>query len=407
MGHRQTAESAFEGEAWRNFIRGVTNKESRKVYTNAMQHYMRFLKIDSPQRLLEGEQQKLEDNIIGFINDQQDRDLSADIVKTRVSAIRKFYERNRKPLSWDYIRDSIAKTKKKTKDKAYSVEQIDRMLAVSDHREKALTLLLVSSGVREGAIPDLVFGNLHPIEKYGIYRITVYEGYGEEYTTYCTPECRKALEEYLDYRRRCGEEIKADSLVIRDYFNDDDHIRAKRPRNIGPKQIYNIMSELAIKAGIRTKIHLTEGMALGSVRHEIKAVHGCRKFFDTQATNAGMNLLWVEMLEGHDVKLKDSYYRPNDSVLLEGNKDMKGYVSVIDSLTINDIYRLKKEVAILNERQKDVPKLEALQSANISMQLNQEGLVKEVKETKEELASLKEFLKALKEGKLKDKPNAS
>lgn len=381
MGRRQaTPELTFEGEAWRNFIRGVTNKESRKVYSNALEHYIRFLKIDGPQRLLEGNQHQLEDKVIAFIHDQQERGLSADIIKTRASAIRKFYERNRIALSWDYIRDAIAKTKKKTKDKAYSVEQIEKMLSVSDHREKALTLLLVSSGVREGGIPELVFGNLKLIAKYGIFGIKVYEGYDEEYNTYCTPECRKAIEEYKEFRERCGETIAADSLVIRDHFDPDDHIRAKHPRKITPKQVYNIMSDLAVKAGIRVKVHLTEGMKQGAIRHEVKAVHGCRKFFDTQATNAGMNLLWVEMLEGHDVKLKDSYYRPNDSVLLEGNKDMRGYVSVIDSLTINDQYRLKKEVAQLQEKLKDAPKLEVLQNEVLSKSLQLDRAMKRIEE---------------------------
>ncbi|RPJ25713.1 MAG: hypothetical protein EHM25_04370 [Nitrosopumilales archaeon] len=65
--------------------------------------------------------------------------------------------------------------------------------------------------MRVGAIPLLRVRNLEKvnlIQGYGeIYKITVYENDEEEYVTYCTPECVKTIDDYLDMRRRYGEKI--------------------------------------------------------------------------------------------------------------------------------------------------------------------------------------------------------
>ncbi len=47
--------------------------------------------------------------------------------------------------------------------------------------------------MRIGAIPGLRLRNLEKVESdYDIYKITVYEGFNEEYITFCTPECTRA-----------------------------------------------------------------------------------------------------------------------------------------------------------------------------------------------------------------------
>jgi hypothetical protein len=61
---------------------------------------------------------------------------------------------------------------------------------------------MVSTGMRVGAIPLLKIRNLEKIEKYQLYKITVYENEDEEYITFCTPECARAIDSYLEYRGR-------------------------------------------------------------------------------------------------------------------------------------------------------------------------------------------------------------
>lgn len=78
------------------------------------------------------------------------------------------------------------------KDRGYKHDEILKLLELANERTRALVLLLASSGMRIGAIPLLRVGHLE--DKGDVYKITVYENTNSEYFTYCTPECKRALD---------------------------------------------------------------------------------------------------------------------------------------------------------------------------------------------------------------------
>jgi site-specific recombinase XerD len=80
------------------------------------------------------------------------------------------------------------------KDRAYTNEEISRLLEVSDERMRVIILLLTSSGMRIGTIPFIRLRNVENVEN--LAKITVYEGTREEYFCFITPECRKAFDNY-------------------------------------------------------------------------------------------------------------------------------------------------------------------------------------------------------------------
>jgi hypothetical protein len=84
-------------------------------------------------------------------------------------------------------------------------------------------------------------------------------------------------------------------------------------------------------------------------RRLVKETHGFRKFFQTTAITSGMNPLFSELLMGHTSGglALESYVRPSENDLLEGNDKMIGYVGIIDALTINEENRLRREVQTL------------------------------------------------------------
>jgi hypothetical protein len=88
--------------------------------------------------------------------------------------------------------------------------------------------------------------------------------------------------------------------------------------------------------------------------------HGFRKAFQTIAVNNGMSMLYVEMLMGHKSGglALESYVRPTETDLLEGNDKMRGYLGVIDALTINEENRLKREVQTLRIENSKMERLE-------------------------------------------------
>jgi len=54
----------------------------------------------------------------------------------------------------------------------------------ADLRNKAIILLLASSGVRIGAIPDFRIKDLEPIDKYHVHKITVYKKSKQKYVLF-------------------------------------------------------------------------------------------------------------------------------------------------------------------------------------------------------------------------------
>lgn len=92
------------------------------------------------------------------------------------------------------------------KNTGYTTEQIHKLLDMSDERLKAIILIYASTGIRLAALPLLQVKDLTevslPEEDEKLYQITVYQGYKEEYMTFCTPECYKAIISYFSYRQR-------------------------------------------------------------------------------------------------------------------------------------------------------------------------------------------------------------
>ena len=68
---------------------------------------------------------------------------------------------------------------KRFKDRAYTTQ----LLPKADEKMGVVILLLASTGMRIGAIPDLKLKHLTKIEQFSLYQITVYENTKDEY--YC------------------------------------------------------------------------------------------------------------------------------------------------------------------------------------------------------------------------------
>lgn len=92
---------------------------------------------------------------------------------------------------------------------------------------KVVVGLMVSAGLRIGALTQLKLRNLEKIEE--CYIVVVYEGTNEQYYSFCTPECSQFITDYLEYRTKNGESLTPDSYLIRDQFdiNDLKQIRNK------------------------------------------------------------------------------------------------------------------------------------------------------------------------------------
>ena len=228
-----------------------------------------------------------------------------------------------------------AKTRAK-KNRGYTHQEVRKLLDIADERIRAVILLLVSSGCRIGAIPTL---NVRDIEKSGdVHKVTIYENDEEEYFSFITGEAYDAVESYLSMRKRMGENVGPDSLLIREQFDIRDPFAIATPKPVKPHTIANKIAQLGERAGIREKSILKEGQKGGSFRKTVPQVHGLRKAFSTFALSSKMDIIKRRVLEGHSVGIDEHYCKPSEEDLQEE------YMKAADNLTINEENRLRKKV---------------------------------------------------------------
>lgn len=94
--------------------------------------------------------------------------------------------------------------------------------SVLKYRIKLIVYTMVSSGIRVGAWDYLKWGNVVPIKKdeYLVAaKMTVYAGEADEYFTFMSPEAFRALESWMESRKKSGESISSDSWLMRNLWN--------------------------------------------------------------------------------------------------------------------------------------------------------------------------------------------
>jgi integrase len=208
---------------------------------------------------------------------------------------------------------------------------------------------MCSAGLRRGALPGLRLKDLQKIDKYQLYKISVYKNEQEYYVTFCTPECARYIDRYLDWRQRLGEQLKPNSPLLRISFD-----AVTQPNVPKPVSIYVVNSRvraLLERTGVRPAQETYQ-------RTELMLSHGFRKFFKTTCINAGMNPLYSEYVMGHRSGLTKSYFKPTDQELLEGNDKALGYVAAVNDLTINEEHRLTKKVNELQVKNDQIMEME-------------------------------------------------
>lgn len=75
---------------------------------------------------------------------------------------------------------------------------------------------------------------------------------------------------------------------------------------------------------------------------------------------------------GHSVKLDDVYYDQDNE--LSQRKIVVEYMKAVDALTISEEYRLRKQIVEYEDKVKDVPKIEQLESHLASKIIEQDAI---------------------------------
>lgn len=232
-------------------------------------------------------------------------------------------------------------------------------MEIADERFRTIILLLASTGMRIGVIPDLRLRNIEKVSTesmvgLAIHKITVYENTNYEYITFTTPECSIAIDNYLAMRSRYWEKLFPNSYLIREQFDIRDPFTISKCKQVKANTITHKLIDLAERSLLRKK-EVLQGNRKGSeIRKDTPIAHGFRKFFTSQLVEAEPNvkpeLRWL--LEGHNLKGNDSHY-----IRTREKRLQQEYEKGIDILTIDPSNRQKRTIQTLKIQKSEMDNL--------------------------------------------------
>jgi integrase len=227
------------------FINSLRSAETSRIYIEWLHDFLKYLNLSCDQ-ILQLEPKELQEKIIGYIVDMRDnRNLSPNSIRSRSSALQTFLDINDYTgINWIKIRRFKGEFYTVVEDRPYTREEVRTLVDnARSLRDRAIILLLSSSGLRIGGLIRLQLKNIKKIEKYSIYQIEVYKKSREQYITFCTPETRAAIEEYLEWRKRLGEKLTPESPLFRLEFETKFGARAPA-KPVRRTSVYNAIKKL-------------------------------------------------------------------------------------------------------------------------------------------------------------------
>ena len=280
-------------------------------------------------------------NIIMFIERCKQRNLSFSTIQGYVAGIKHFYEYNDIDLKWRRINAHQPAKQKVVDDRAHTHGELKRMIDIANLRDKAILLTMAGSGMRVDAVHPIKMKDLTPVEYNGIslYEIRVYPLSKEEYKGYVTPEGKAAIDDYIRWRKQCGERITDESPLFRKGFDKSDSMAVSSPVSITRETINFIVAELLDKSGVRPRQRMTEEelkRGIRTKRTNLQMNHGLRKFTISNMIRARIEPNARRLLVGQELSGMDSHYdrREQEELLAE-------YTKAIDYLVIDDSNKIR------------------------------------------------------------------
>ena len=316
-------------------------KGTRRLYSIAIRQYIQYHDLSLSELLEEAEddiikgviprKRSIKGRIIDFRNSLEGK--SDNTKHNYVSAVRSFFKSMdvQLPDNKRYDKTSILE---ENKFLGMERSEIKRVLKYANVRDKAITLLISSSGTAAEELTNLTKDDFLngldrdiPICTFFIRR----EKTGGDYHTYCSPEASAAIQEYLNTR--------TDDLpwLFVGFIKETNQIV-----QLTPNAIAGIFRRLAVKTG-------NEGEF--GFYNKIRA-HNFRKFFRTTMMEAGCPQWAAEWMMGHKEELDSRYSSPSGEKMK--NKYYSPYVNSLQIDTADVIISPIEDITALRELQAEM-----------------------------------------------------
>jgi len=288
----------------------------------------------------------------------EEKKMSSQTLPNYLKPIKSLLDANGVPIHWKSINKLLPRRESSVNDRAYTKEEIQKMMQVAhDITDKLIILLYSSGGFRLEAWDHFTWKDIIPFkEKDGSYKgaaLLVYKGDPEAYFTFITPEACKMLDLYQErWKKDIGSYPKPDDPLIKT-------VRFPYVHRLNAKGVRKRV-DIIVKA-----IGLRPTLLPGKRRHEVQLDHGFRKYFNTMMRRAKVNYLDKEDMMGHKVGLERHYERYQE----EDFERFPEYQKAIPFLTISDEERLRIENKQKQEQLDEIAKKD-IQLEEISRRLD-------------------------------------
>ncbi|KAG2478832.1 MAG: hypothetical protein NPMRTH1_270027 [Nitrosopumilales archaeon] len=323
------------------FEGAIKTEATREAYLYQLEKFREWTKIKDFDSLLQAPQKNIQELLEDYVMYLKKK-VSPNSVPIYYAPIELFFVMNDVTINYKKLRKLFPKKVKKGNERGYTIEEIRKIVKnTKSKRNRALVLLFASSGIRLGAIPDILLKHLTKIGK-NSYAIKIYEDETEEDYIFTTPEATKSIDEYLDERKKDGEYVDQNSPLIRTSYK----LGIEKAKSCNLDTLAHVMARL---------VSCVDRKKRGN-RYDVPKDHGYRKFYGTVIKDTqGITPTMSEKLINHIgvVQLDGSYFKPTKEQMFES------YQKVISGLTID---QTEKHEALIESQKGKISELEQNQN---------------------------------------------
>ena len=355
-----------QNDPFQLFIDSIKNDETKRKYQKVLNRFLKLIPNQIYQDIIEISPEDREVNtlstcfvklaqkdpkhaqniISAYIKEDkklvESAQLNPNTLPNHVKPIRALLDANSVPIHWKSLHKLYPRPKN-TEDRAYTREELQRMIeASSDITDKLIIQLFSSGGFRLQAWEfftweDVVFFKNEDGSFKGA-GLLVYRGDPESYWTFITPEACRTLDHYREvWKSQIGRYPLPKEPLIRT-------VKFPVIRRLNSSGIRKRILKIAKKIGLRPPLPPNKK------RHDVPLDHGFRKYFNTMLRRAKVNYLDKEDMMGHSVGLEKHYERYQE----EDFERFPEYQKAISFLTISEEERARDENVRLRKEKSEL-----------------------------------------------------